>query len=192
MGVLKIAGSGSAEGISFTGVLLELIAITFSGVYSFSSGFPFSAYGESVFLAIQTSLIAMGVLWFSKGKIQSLVFMALYAAAVYLSLDPKLCPVSLLWYGQAANIPMIILGKFIQIIANFRNGHTGQLSAITTFLLALGAIARIFTSIQETGDQLVIMTYICSSTVNSIIALQVLWYWNSAPAMNKKKKKKTH
>ncbi len=37
-----------------------------------------------------------------------------------------------------------------KIIANFRNGHTGQLSAITTFLLALGAIARIFTSIQVT------------------------------------------
>ena len=35
-----------------------------------------------------------------------------------------------------------------QIISNFRNGHTGQLSAITCFLLALGAIARIFTSIQ--------------------------------------------
>ena len=56
-------------------------------------------------------------------------------------------------------------GKIIQIVTNFKNGHTGQveqqnfvpaidfeichqLSAITVFLLALGAIARIFTSIQ--------------------------------------------
>ena len=60
----------------------------------------------------------------------------------YLGLDPKLCPVELLWYGQAINIPMIVVGKFMQIYANFSNGHTGQLSAITTFLLALGAIAR--------------------------------------------------
>ena len=33
--VLKIAGSGSAEGISFTSVLLELVAITFGGAFSF-------------------------------------------------------------------------------------------------------------------------------------------------------------
>ena len=68
----------------------------------------------------------------------------------------------------------------VQIVTNFKNGHTGQLSAITVFLLALGAIARIFTSVQETGDQIVILTYVCSSVVNCIIALQVLVYWNSA------------
>jgi mannose-P-dolichol utilization defect protein 1 len=44
---------GSAEGISFLSVFLELLAISFCGVYSFASGFPFSAYGEAVFLAIQ-------------------------------------------------------------------------------------------------------------------------------------------
>ena len=110
----------------------------------------------------------------------------------------------ILWYGQAANIPMIILGKtrthinvpchvlkctgkFIQIITNFKNGHTGQLSAITCFLLSLGAIARIFTSIQETGDNVLILTYVCSSVVNTIIATQVILYWNSAPGASIKK-----
>ena len=46
---------GSAEGISFLSVFLELLAISFCGVYSYSSGFPFSAYGEAVFLAIQVT-----------------------------------------------------------------------------------------------------------------------------------------
>ena len=73
-------------------------------------------------------------------------------------------------------------GKFLQIATNFRNGHTGQLSAITSFLLSVGAIARIFTSIQETGDQVLILTYICSSFVNTVIALQVIWYWNVDPS----------
>ena len=66
-------------------------------------------------------------------------------------------------------------------MTNFKNGHTGQLSAITSFLLSLGAIARIFTSIQETGDQVLILTYICSSFVNTVIALQVIRYWNVDP-----------
>ena len=77
--VLKIAGAGSAEGISFTSVLLELVAITFSGAYGFSNKFPFNAYGESVFLAIQTGLIALLVLSYTRGKLQAMVFAALYS-----------------------------------------------------------------------------------------------------------------
>ena len=35
-------------------------------------------------------------------------------------------------------------GKMIQAIANFRQGHTGQLSALTVFLLALGSLGEIY------------------------------------------------
>ena len=45
--------SGSGEGISITGVLLELTALTMTTAYSYSQGFPFSSYGESVFLSLQ-------------------------------------------------------------------------------------------------------------------------------------------
>ena len=59
-----------------------------------------------------------------------------------------------------------------QVISNYRNGHTGQLSAVTVFLLAAGAVIRVFTSIQETGDRVVISTYIVSSAVNLLLLLQ--------------------
>ena len=46
-------------------------------------------------------------------------------------------------------------------------------------LLILGAISDNLEAphiqIQETGDQIVILTYVCSSAVNCIIALQVLY-----------------
>lgn len=38
--------------------------------------------------------------------------------------------------------------QLLQAATNYRNGHTGQLSAITVFLLFGGSLARIFTSIQ--------------------------------------------
>ena len=92
---MKIGKSGSAEGISLTGTLLELAAITVSGAYNFSQGFPFrwftlilgirltsvpgSSYGESVFLAAQTSAIVILVIAFTKGKPSALLFGALYA-----------------------------------------------------------------------------------------------------------------
>ena len=83
----------------------------------------------------------------------TILFSAIYGATVLAITQPGLVPEEVLWYGQAANIPMIVIGKLIQAITNFRNGHTGQLSAITVFLLTLGSLARIFTSIQDTGDQ---------------------------------------
>lgn len=45
-------------------------------------------------------------------------------------------------------------------------------------------------ALQETGDSLMALTYIISSTCNGIIALQVLYYWNASPEQQKKKKKK--
>lgn len=74
--------------------------------------------------------------------------------------------------------------QVLQAATNYQNQSTGQLSAITIFMLLGGSIARIFTSIQETGDQTIILTYLAASSVNALIAFQMLWYWNS-PA-NKK------
>ena len=57
---------------------------------------------------------------------------------------------------------MIVVGKLIQAISNFRQGHTGQLSAITVFLLTAGSLARIFTSIQVFNSCSVITKPSCS------------------------------
>ena len=113
--VFKIAGSGSAEGISFIGTLLELLAVTANGAYAFANGFPFSAYGEAVFLSLQTSLIALLVLFFGGSTILSLLFGALYGSLVYAIMIPGLIPAEVLWWGQAANIPMVLVGKLIQV-----------------------------------------------------------------------------
>ena len=79
--------------------------------------------------------------------------------------------------------------QMIQAVSNYRQGSTGQLSAVTTFLLLGGALARIFTSIQETGDTMLIVTFIASATANAVIASQMLYYWNSSSSETGKKKK---
>uniref|UniRef100_F6V4J8 Mannose-P-dolichol utilization defect 1 protein homolog n=3 Tax=Ciona intestinalis TaxID=7719 RepID=F6V4J8_CIOIN len=93
-------------------------------------------------------------------------------------------------------MPAVVISKLIQALDNYKNGSTGQLSAITVFLMFIGSLARIFTSIQETGDNLVVLNYIVSSTSNGVIAFQILWYWNANVATKKKTyvatKKKAH
>ena len=76
-------------------------------------------------------------------------------------------------------VSTLVCFQLIQAVTNFSNKSTGQLSVITVFMIFLGAIARIFTSIQETGDTLVIITYVVSSCCNGVIAAQMIWYWNA-------------
>lgn len=79
--------------------------------------------------------------------------------------------------------------KFFQARTNYNNSSTGQLSAVTCFMLFFGSLARIFTSMQETGDTSMIIMYICSTTANAVIAGQLIYYWNAGDKKSKKKAK---
>ncbi|KAK5848644.1 hypothetical protein PBY51_006239 [Eleginops maclovinus] len=188
--IFKLMGSKSAEGLSFQTILLELLAITGTMAYSIHNKFPFSAWGEALFLMVQTVVIGFLIQRYGGSTSRGLLFIVVYVSLLFLVLSP-VTPMSVVTYLQASNMPAIIIGRLIQAVANFKNGHTGQLSAISVFLLFAGSLARIFTSLQETGDTLMAITYVISSTCNGIIALQVLYYWNSSPEHKKKKKKKS-
>jgi mannose-P-dolichol utilization defect protein 1 len=186
--ILKILRGQSAVGITFISVVLELFAITSNLAYSYQNGYPFSAWGEASFLAVQTAAVAALVLFYNfTSALLALSFLIGYSAVVY-GLTSELTPIDVLWSMQAANVPLIIVSKMIQAVANYRNQSTGQLSAVTIFLLFFGAVARIFTSIQETGDMIVVYTYCAATFANGLIAFQVLWYWNSKITGKGKKK----
>ncbi|XP_053425930.1 mannose-P-dolichol utilization defect 1 protein isoform X2 [Nycticebus coucang] len=55
--VFKILGAKSAEGLSLQSVMLELVALTGTMVYSITNNFPFSSWGEALFLMLQTVTI---------------------------------------------------------------------------------------------------------------------------------------
>ncbi|CAG9784608.1 unnamed protein product [Diatraea saccharalis] len=191
--ILKILSSKSAEGINIYGVYLEIFAITANFAYSYIMGFPFSAWGEGTFLAVQTAIIAVLVLHYGGSPAKATLFLATYVGLVSILISGY-TPIPLLWNMQAFNVPIILLAKSIQVLTNYKNGSTGQLSAVTCFLLLGGSIARIFTSVQETGDSIIILTYCVSTIANGALVLQLFWYWNVGKPnknVNKKKKKRT-
>lgn len=189
--LIKILSAQSASGLSFSGTLLELIAITFTAAYSFARRFPFSAWGEAVFLYIETALIAFFVLWFNKKRLVSIVFVSSSLAVTWL-LVSGLLTAEQLWYLQALNVPLAVGGKLLQAVENFGNKHTGHLSFLTSFALFLGCIVRILTSIQETGDKVVITTFAAASLANLVLVLQILYYWSATnQAIKKESHKKT-
>lgn len=87
-------------------------------------------------------------------------------------------PLQYLWTAQGFNIPILLTGKLSQAVTNYRNGSTGQLSAATCFMLLAGSAARIFTSIQETGDTMMVVIYCVSTFANAVIVAQLIYYWN--------------
>lgn len=182
--ILKIWANKSAEGINIFSVLLDLFAITCHMSYSFVSGFPFSAWGDNTFLALQTAIIAAFILFFGGRPGHAGLFCVLYTILCYMLMGGH-TPIEYLWSMQGFNIPILVLGKASQFYTNYKNKSTGQLSAATCFLLFAGSLARIFTSIQETGDLMMILTYTASSTLNGAIVAQLLYYWNK-PAPKKK------
>lgn len=175
--IMKILANKSAAGINFISVLLDLFAITCHMSYSYVRGFPFSAWGDGTFLAIQTAVIAALVLYYGGSPAKAGLFLTVYVAICYVLMG-GLTPVEYLWSAQGFNVPILLVGKLTQAFTNYKNGSTGQLSAATCFMLFFGSMARIFTSIQETGDTMMIITYCVSTSANAVIISQLLYYWN--------------
>ena len=73
-----------------------------------------------------------------------------------------------------------------QIVTTFKNGATGQLSLITCTMNWLGTGARIFTTLQETQDPIILATFTSSFLMNTIILAQFACY----PALPPKPAKK--
>uniref|UniRef100_A0A2K5VWS2 Mannose-P-dolichol utilization defect 1 protein n=1 Tax=Macaca fascicularis TaxID=9541 RepID=A0A2K5VWS2_MACFA len=181
--VFKILGAKSAEGLSLQSVMLELVALTGTMVYSITNNFPFSSWGEALFLMLQTITICFLVMHYRGQTVKGVAFLACYGLVLLVLLSP-LTPLTVVTLLQASNVPAVVL---LQAATNYHNGHTGQLSAITVFLLFGGSLARIFTSIQETGDPLMAGTFVVSSLCNGLIAAQLLFYWNARPPHRQKK-----
>ncbi|XP_040857496.1 mannose-P-dolichol utilization defect 1 protein isoform X1 [Ochotona curzoniae] len=176
--VFKLLRAKSAEGLSLQSVVLDLVALTGTVVYSITHNFPFSSWGEALFLMLQTLAICYLVMHYRGQSARGAAFLACYALLLLGLLSP-LTPSAVVTLLQASNMPAVVAGKLLQAATNYRNGHTGQLSAITVFLLFGGSLTRIFTSIQETGDYLMAGIFVVSSLCNGLIAAQVLLYWNA-------------
>lgn len=176
--ITKILNNRSAQGLNLVAVLIDLVAITFNLSYSFVSGFPFSAYGDGVFLALQTVLIGCLIVHYGGSTLRAGALFLVYSALCFVLMG-GLTPLDTLRSMQVLNIPILLVGKGAQALTNWRNGSTGQLSAVTCFMLFFGSLARIFTSWQETGDTMLILTYVLSTSSNAVIVAQLLWYWNA-------------
>ena len=74
-------------------------------------------------------------------------------------------------------LPLAVSSRIPQIWLTHSNGSVGDgLSLLTFGLTVLGALARVFTTFIELGDNVELTGYLLSVLFNGIICLQIVWY----------------
>ncbi|KAJ6790283.1 hypothetical protein PWT90_07514 [Aphanocladium album] len=187
--ILKLVGSQSADGVSFLSYVLETSAYLITLAYNFRNEFPFSTYGETALILGQNIIISVLILNYSGRAALAAIFVAVLAAAGGALFTEGVLDLKLLSYLQAGAGVLGVASKLPQILAIAQQGGTGQLSAFTVFNYLAGSLSRIFTTLQEVDDKLILYGFISGFALNAVLATQMVYYWN-APSEKAKGKRK--
>ncbi|OAA40885.1 Mannose-P-dolichol utilization defect 1 protein [Beauveria brongniartii RCEF 3172] len=187
--ILKLVSARSADGVSFLSYVLETSAYLITLAYNFRNGFPFSTYGETALILAQNVVISVLLLNYSNRAALAAVFVAVLGGAAGALFTDGVLDLKLLSYLQAGAGVLGVASKLPQILAIAQQGGTGQLSAFTVFNYLAGSLSRIFTTLQEVDDKLILYGFISGFVLNAILAAQMIYYWN-APSEKARGKRK--
>ncbi|KAG0148228.1 hypothetical protein CROQUDRAFT_41757 [Cronartium quercuum f. sp. fusiforme G11] len=186
--IFKILRSKSARGLSLSSFILDTIGLIIIVGYNFRHEFALSTYGESFLLLIQNVIIMFFIVTFSQHPqailiaLLTLIIPILILVLILIPSSP--IPLSLLQGMLTLTIPLSISSKIPQIIINHTKKSTGQLSFFLVFSSFLGCLARLFTTITETGDQTLLLNFGSGTILNGVLTLQMLRYWKSPSNSN--------
>ncbi|KAF8981141.1 hypothetical protein BGZ46_003195 [Entomortierella lignicola] len=192
--IFKILKTHSTLGLSLTSFLLETLACVINLAYNLRHENSFSTYGETFFVLFQNLVILALILHYT-GKKNSLTVITLSSFLILGIIfmkniqqeqqDGSILTVSIisediLTLFQKAVIPINVLSKIPQIRENYNNKSTGQLSAFTIFNYFVGSLARIYTTLTEVKDPIILYGFLLSTLFNCLLAFQMALYWNSS------------
>merc|ERR1712232_1369025 len=166
--IVAILRTKTVKGMSETSLVTEFLAATSLCAYNLLVGHPFKTWGEMALIAIQCGIQIL-LFWFYSTDALSFGKRALGTTAVALA-----C--AALWLGMlpAAAFPALgltqsALGAFArvpQIVLNFRQKHTGNLSIITWGLSTVGNTVRIITTLVSVNDWVALLGYVIAWILN--------------------------
>ncbi len=191
---LSVLRAQSARGLSLTAYVLETSSYAITLAYSWRNAFPFSTYGENLFLTIQNVLITLLILLYSSPSSRKLAtsppsdptskiitaLLALIAASIALFTAPA----SVLAVAQLCTLPLSLFSKLPQILQNHRARSTGQLSTFAVVSQIGGCAARLFTTSQEVNDPLVGAGFALSLVLNLVVGIQMYVYWGKGSVVS--------
>lgn len=175
---MNVLQTGSVEGLSTGAIYGEAIMYSNSAFYGILRRNPFTAYGETAVVAVQTVILAT-LIWKYRNppvtlsqRVTAVAGFMGYCFVVFQVLTPEQYPLLV-----TSNLPVLIYSRGSQMIATSRLKHTGTNSLITTAMNFLGSAIRIVTTIKEIGwDLALLQGYFLSAGLNAILILQFFLY----------------
>lgn len=174
----------SARGLSFASYVLETLAYAITLAYSYRNEFPFSTYGENLFLTVQNALITVLIAYYPVSTLRRAQVNTGPAAATLLAIlagsyGLTHIPTQTLSLLQVATLPLSVFSKLPQIMQNYRSKSTGQLSAFAVGSQIAGCLARLFTTATEVGDSLLFLGFALALVLNCVLGTQMWMYWDA-------------
>lgn len=158
-----------------TSLFTDLLCVHSIFLYNYHFGYPFSSYGENVIIEIQNIIILF--LFFKEVKSH---FLRLFSILIILIVT-ALCltnsiPQNIWPYIGNSNTLFLIISRIATIKTNYMQKDVGPLKLIA-FILSLGGnLTRIFTTVVETMDTVILMSTAIATLLNLIILLQIIRY----------------
>lgn len=179
----QVLSAQSARGLSLPAYIMETLAYAITTAYSYRNDFPFSTYGENLFLTIQNTLISLLIVYLPSTPLRkaqntvgrlAVIVLGTVVSAVTLYAVPK----ETLGFFQLVTLPLSLFSKLPQIMQNARSRSTGQLSAFAVVAQIAGCLARLFTTATEVGDIIVTAGFALALILNIIVGVQMWMYWD--------------
>lgn len=170
----NIYATKDVVGLSPEAFYTDVPLSTVSVVYNILQGNPFTSYGEGCIIGLQNFVLVL-LLWAYMKPAPSLSTMvsvlALFGGVTLVSFY---LPPEYQYVLPLSTLPMMMYSRLAQIYSSYKQGTTGQLSLITTFLQFGGSLARVGTTIVEVGwDWSLLAVYLLSALLNGIMMAQV-------------------
>ncbi|KAI8334423.1 hypothetical protein BC941DRAFT_473005 [Chlamydoabsidia padenii] len=180
--MITIIHHRSTKGLSLLSYYLETYAYLIILAYNLRQQNPFSTYGEVVFIASQNVLITLMIFWYGRSRPGGVLLgnLVAFIGVFCVLLVPAWIPFWLLSSLYAITIPMTLASKLPQIHTNYINQSTGQLSVFAVLNYFAGTTARVFTTLTELDDSLMLAGNVLASLLNGVLVVQVYLYWGKS------------
>jgi mannose-P-dolichol utilization defect protein 1 len=178
----------STNGVSPTMLYLDVISFTLPLTYNVMMGHPFFTFGEQLIVLSENIVLILMMWYYAPARhVSKMVGVSLVYVALVFGLFQA--PTAVWWVYPLFGAAAAVVGRIPQILSNYTNQHTGTLSAFTFVLNSLGGAARMFTTMNTTGD-LSIVTSQFVGILTSVIVLVQMWNYRANTRVEQSKREK--